>query len=137
MSKSAKEVVADFYGTDAYRNPDEMKNFLHPDVQLLWNSSTGFTKLDFDGILDLARAAAQSYDSLRAQVSHLLQDGDYITARYTYFVSTIENPDEEMALAHFITIWQVKDGKLYKGYEVSQLADDTPVNMQSFDATKL
>jgi hypothetical protein len=30
------------------------------------------------------------------------------------FCKTIENPREEMLLAHFISIWQIKDNKLYK-----------------------
>jgi hypothetical protein len=42
--------------------------------------------------------------------------------RYSHFVKTIENPREEMLLAHFISIWQIKDNKLYKGYQMSQLS---------------
>jgi hypothetical protein len=28
---------------------------------------------------------------------------------YSHFVKTVENPREEMFLAHFMTIWEIKD----------------------------
>ena len=40
---------------------------------------------------------------------------------YTHYVNAFENPNEEMVLAHFVVIWEVKDGKLYKGFLMSQL----------------
>jgi hypothetical protein len=36
-------------------------------------------------------------------------------------VKTIENPREEMLLAHFFVIWEIKDDKLFRGYQISQL----------------
>ena len=55
-----------------------------------------------------------------------------VTIRFTYYVRTIENPDEELPMAHFIAIWEVKDGKMYKGHQISQQADDSPENLDSF-----
>ena len=40
--------------------------------------------------------------------------------RYSHFVKTFENPREEMLLAHFFVIWEIKDNKLYRGYQMSQ-----------------
>lgn len=137
MSKSVKKLVRAFYESDAFKNSDTMKQFIHPECELFWNSSKGFTKLDYNGLLNLSEELAKSYESLRTAISHLMRDKNTVTARYTYFVNTIENPDEEIALAHFITIWEVKDDKLYRGYEISQLADDDPVNMKSFLDTKV
>jgi len=52
-------------------------------------------------------------------------------------VHTIENPSKEVPLAHYITIWEVKDGKLFLGHEISQLADDSVVSLNSFSKIKV
>lgn len=136
MAKSLKKIVKKFYNSDAYKNREIMKEFLHKDCELYWNSSKGFMKFDYNGLLDLSDTLSTAYKSLRAEISHLLRDDNFITARYTYYVRTIENPDEELPLAHFITIWELKNGKLYRGYELSQQADDTPANLKSFLTVK-
>lgn len=132
MSLSDKKLVESFYKSDFYKNPDEVKNFLHPEAELYWNSSTGFNKMNFEDIVKLSRGMAKSFESLRAEVSHLLKDKDQVTIRFTYHIRTVENPEEEIPMAHFIAIWKVQDSKMYKGYQISQPADDSPENLSSF-----
>lgn len=132
MSLDAKECVERFYTSDFYKNPDTIKDYLHSDVVLFWNSSAGFHKLKFGEISALSKEFTRSFDSLRADISHLLIDGDNVTIRFTYHVRTIENPDEELPMAHFIAIWQMKDGKMFRGHQISQQADDSPENLDSF-----
>jgi hypothetical protein len=136
MSLSDKKLVEAFYKSDFYKNPDEIKNFLHPEAELYWNSSVGFNKMNFEDIINLSVGMSQSFESLRAEVSHLLKDKDQVTIRLAYHIRTVENPEEEIPLAHFIAIWQVKDGKMFKGYQISQPADENPENLSSFLATK-
>ena len=62
----------------------------------------------------------RTYHDLRVEISHLLEDGNHVTIRYKYYVRTIENPDEELGISHFIGIWEVKDEKMYRGHLVSQ-----------------
>ncbi|MCF1191703.1 hypothetical protein LRR18_08910 [Mangrovimonas sp. AS39] len=52
-------------------------------------------------------------------------------------MTTVENDDEETALAHYISIWELKDGKLFKGFEISQLADDDALAANSFSQIKV
>ena len=127
-----KDCVAKFYSSDFYKNPASVKEYLHPDAQLFWNSSAGFHKLGFSEIADMSKELSQSFENLRADISHLLSDGNMITIRFTYYVRTVENPDEELPMAHFIAIWEVKEGKMYKGHQISQQADDSPENLDSF-----
>lgn len=136
MSLSDKKLVEAFYKSDFYKNPDEIKNFLHPEAELYWNSSAGFNKMNFEDITNLSVGMSQSFESLRAEVSHLLKDKDQVTIRFTYHIKTVENPDEEIPLAHFIAIWKVMDGKLMTGYQISQPADENPENLSSFLTTK-
>lgn len=137
MSLNPKKVLENFYTSNFYKNPEEVKIYLHPEAELFWNNSAGFNKMNYDDILKLSKGMSESFDSLRAEISHLLKDKDQVTIRFTYHVRTVENPDEEIPLAHFIAIWQIKDDKLYKGYQISQQADESPENLSSFLTTNL
>lgn len=132
MSLEPKDCVAEFYSSDFYKNPEAVEKYLHPDAELFWNSSAGFHKLNYQELSALSSDLSKAFESMRADISHLLQDGEMVTIRFTYYVRTIENPDEELPMAHFIAIWQVKDGKMYKGHQISQQADDSPENLDSF-----
>lgn len=129
-----KNFVKEYYLThlDLGNDPDALKGFLHPDVELYWNSSSGFNKMNFNEIAEITEKFAKSFISVHAEISHLLMEKDTVTVRYTYFVKTIENPDEVLPIAHFISIWEIKDDLLYRGYQISQPADDSPENLDSF-----
>jgi hypothetical protein len=137
MSFSEKKLVEEFYTSNFYKNSNNVKEYLHPDAELFWNSGAGFHKMFYKDILMLSEEMSKSFESLRAEISHLLQDGDHVTIRFTYHIKTIENPDEEIPMAHFIAIWKIKDQKLYKGYQISQPGDETPDNLSSFLETNL
>ncbi len=133
MDKSPKNIVQSFYNLDISKvGAEGYKEFLHPNCQLNWHSTRGFTKLGIEEILILLKDIATSYKTVRFVVSHILEDQPYVTTRYTIFVSPIEGDTEEVALAHFITIWEVKDGKLYKGFEISQSADKSEHSLNSY-----
>ncbi len=51
-----------------------------------------------------------------------------MTSRHHVYAQTIEQPNDEVLLAHFIALWEVKDNKLYRCYELSQLADEKTIN---------
>ncbi len=128
---SSKKVVQHYYDLDLAQDEDVMSHF-HEDCQLYWNSSKGFTILDYEALDHMIQGIRKSFLSFKYKLSHLLEDGKTVTARYTIYVIPIENPDEEQPLAHFISIWEVKKGKLFKGYEISQLADEDPASLKSF-----
>lgn len=119
---SAKKIVQEFYKSDALINSEIMKNYLHPEVVLDWNSSKGFLQLKYKDILQLTSQMERSYVRSKARVSHLLQDGDTVAVRYSHYIKTVENPREEMLLAHFFVIWELKDDKLFRGFQMSQLS---------------
>lgn len=127
-----KKCVKEFYTSDFYKNPDSLLKYLHPDSLLFWNSSAGFSKMNFEEIKEFSSELSRSFQSLRAEISHLLAEGDVVSIRFTYYVETKENPDEELPMAHFQAIWELKDGKLYRGHQMSQQADDSPENLNSF-----
>lgn len=134
---SPKQVVKNFYESDLAHDSHLISTYVHKDCLVHWNSSTGYKVLDYDEFDQLFKNIKGAYHSLRTRISHLLQDENQVTIRYTIFVSTIEDPDNELPLANFISIWEVKDGKLFRGYEISQAADDNIESYKSFSEIKV
>jgi hypothetical protein len=42
-----------------------MKEYLHPDVSVEWNSSKGFVQLDYDGIVDISEELGRSLCAIK------------------------------------------------------------------------
>ncbi|MEM5538406.1 nuclear transport factor 2 family protein [Olleya sp. AS48] len=128
---SARAIVKAFYSLDLAKADNAIEMF-DKNCQLHWNSSQGYTALDYNGIDQKLKEIRQSFVSFTYKLSHLLKENNTITARYTAYAATIERPDKVEPIAHFISIWEVKDGLLYKGYEISQLFDENPSSLSSY-----
>jgi hypothetical protein len=118
----AKELVTEFYQSDALRNKETLQRLLHDEMEFHWHSSKGFLKMNKSELIDLSREMERSYTSSRVAFSHIIQENNTVSVRYTYYVTPIETPSEETILAHFVTIWEVKEDKLFRGYQMSQLS---------------
>lgn len=127
-----KEQVKSFYESDFYKNQDVLKSYLHPDCEIFWSSSDGFINLKYDDVVNHGKNVSESYKSLRTEISQLIAEDNMVTVRYTYYVVTFDNPEEEICLAHFISIWELKDGLLYKCHEMSQMADENAVENNAY-----
>ncbi len=119
---SPKEIVQKFYKSDALIDGEVIKDFIHPEIILDWNSSTGFIQLDYNSVLNLSNELHKAYVRSKVRISHIIAENNIVSVRYSHFVKTIENPREEMLLAHFIVIWEIKDNKLFRGYQMSQIS---------------
>ncbi len=118
---SAKEIVQAFYKSDVLLETETVAALLHPDVIIEWHSTRGFLKLNHQKIIDLTKELSKAYVRSKSRISHIVEEGNTVAVRYSHYVKTIENPREEMLLAHFMVIWELKDNKLYRGYQMSQL----------------
>jgi hypothetical protein len=118
---SAKEIVQEFYKSDVMLEADSVSKLLHPDVVLEWHSSKGFLKLHHDDIIALSVELSKAYVRSKIRISHIVAEDHTVSLRYSHYVKTIENPREEMLLAHFMVVWELKANKLYRGYQMSQL----------------
>lgn len=124
MGLRTKEIATKFYESNFYKDEDVLRKYLHPEVELSWYGTTGLKKLNLEGISQISQQLAESYESLRAEVEKVVAKKDNVAIHFTYHVRTIENPEEEMPLAHFVAIWEIKDGRLYKGVQISQLGEE-------------
>jgi len=134
---TAKEIVKNFYKTDLLGDDLALDKYFHKDLVLIWNSADGLTIMHFDDIAGFFSEIRRTYADTRIEVSHLLEDDGHVSMRYKYYVKTIENPDEELGIAHFMVIWEVKDGKLYRGYQISQPATDKDDTQESYHRVKV
>ena len=116
---SPKDLVLDFYKPDLFLDRNAVSEFLHTDAIIEWNSSKGFVDMNREDILNLTDDLNRSYIRSKIRISHIIQEENLVSVRYAHFVKTIENPREEMLLAHFFVIWEIKDDKLFKGYQMS------------------
>ncbi|NRD20130.1 nuclear transport factor 2 family protein [Winogradskyella eckloniae] len=131
---SSKEIVIAFYKSDIANDPDIVSKFFHKSCELHWTSSQGFNLLNYKAIESFFEGTRQSFNSLRFEFTHIIEANAFVTTRHTLFGHTIENPDFETIIAHFATIWEIKDGKLYRGYEISHQADENnDVSMASYE----
>ena len=74
-----------------------------------------------DDLLSLASELSKSYIRSKVAISHLLKEGNLISVSYSHSVKTFENPREAILLANFMVIWELKDEKLFRGYQMSQV----------------
>ncbi len=137
MSNESKELVREFYRSNILKDDGVLEKFFHPEITLIWNSANGLSILNFDDLQNFFAEIRRSYEDLRIEVSHILADGPHVTIRYKYYIRTMENPDEELGIAHFIAIWEVKDGKIYRGYQVSQPVNDNDDTNESYHRVKV
>ncbi len=128
---SNKELVLEFLNSDYYKDESVYEKFIHPDVTISWNSSEGFSKLDFKEFKEIVLGMGKSFDTLTAEISHAIAEDKKVSVRFTYHVETLEHP-ESIALAHFFSFWEIKDDKLFKIYLMSHPADETPENLTSY-----
>ncbi len=127
---SAKEIVKALYSSDVAQ--DDVMQYFHKDCKVKWHSTKGYRVMNFDDISEIVLGIKQSFHSFSYRLSHILEDNTTITARYTIYATSIEREEKEDPIAHFISIWETKDGKLYRGFEISQLADHSVESLNSF-----
>lgn len=119
---SPKDIVLELYKSDVLLDKIAVGQLLHPEVTIDWNSSKGFIQMNYDDIIALSEELNRAYVRSKMRISHVVAEGNMVALRFSHFVKTIENPREEMLLAHFSIIWEVKDNKLYRGYQMSQFS---------------
>ncbi len=117
-----KDIVLEFYKSDVLLDKKTVSELLHPEVSVDWNSSQGFIQMNYDDFLSLTDQLTKAYVRSKIRISHIIQEKNLVSLRFSHFVKTIENPREEMLMGNFFVIWEVKDGKLFRGYQMSNFS---------------
>ena len=117
-----KKLIKAFYNAHVIEDPDIVSRFFGKEIILTWHSSEGCVTMGFDALDQFFKEINKTYADLRAEVTHIIKEDHHVAVRSTYYARTIENPDEELAISHFIAIWEVSDNKIIKGSMMSQPA---------------
>lgn len=126
-----KNLVTDFLSSDYYRDKETFKQYISTDVIVHWNSSQGFSKFNFDELLEIVSNMGKSFTKLTAEISHAIAEENQVAVRFTYDVETLEHPDS-LPLAHFMSIWVIKNEKIKSIYLMSHAADENTDNIVSY-----
>src|SRR5690554_5365969 len=120
MNTKHREVGKNLYDPNFIENDILAQDLFYPGLLLTWNSATGISEMDYSDMVDFFVEIKRAYSDIRVEISHLLAQDNYVTVRYKYYARTLEDPEEEFGIAHFMVIWEIKEGKLFRGYQISQ-----------------
>ena len=119
MAASAKKTVKKFLDSDVFVNVEKFDHYIHKGFQMHWHASSGYREFDYDEYYRLCQSTAASYESMRSEVTHMISDKKEVTARFTVYVRTIENPREEIPVGYFISIFKLEDDKIIEVHQSS------------------
>lgn len=128
---SQKQLIIDFLCSDYYKDKSIFEKYVHPKVSLSWNSTNGYSKFNYTELFDMVSNMGKSFTKLTAEISHAIAEDSQVAVRFTYDVETLEHPDS-LPLAHFMSIWEIKDDKIFKIYLLSHAADENTENIISY-----
>lgn len=126
-----KKIVVDFFKSDFYLNEATFKKFIHPAIEIKWNGSTGFSQLNYDSFKNRVLEMGKSYKKLFPRISHVISDNNKVCIRFLMLVELPELEETEQ-LADFMSIWEIKNNQLWRGFIVSNPSDGSEENFESF-----
>lgn len=116
------QIIEKFYQSGAAFHPERIDAYLHEQVMLDWHSSKGFLQLNRQALVNMATDMHRNYEHATVTIHSIVAQGNTVALRYDQYAQTIENPADEMLLGRFFAFWEVRDGKLFRGYQMSQVS---------------
>ena len=68
---SAKEIVKKFYKSDALIDSEVIKDFLHPDIIVEWNSSEGLVEYNYKSLFELGDKCRKNSNQIKNDLFNL------------------------------------------------------------------
>ncbi len=113
-----KQFIKDYY--ENLLTPENLKNFLHPQAIIEWHSQRGYVEMDTAEIVKFMEVVSRNNTTLRFRVTHLVAEGeDKVAAKYINYLESADDLNIEKEVSHGISIWELKDNKLYRGYIIT------------------
>lgn len=104
MSNNKKQRIKQLLESSFYKNPKAMKEFLAPEINIKWMSAQGTQHLGYEAFQNKIEQMGKSYEELNADFSHLIEEEDTVAGKFTFWMTTIENPDEVDPVATFMLL---------------------------------
>ena len=77
----AKNIVLDFYQPDVMLDIDALKQFIHPEITIEWNSRKGFIQMNYDDVIKLSEELKKSYVRSKMRISHIVHEKNIVSVR--------------------------------------------------------
>ena len=104
MSNNKKQRIKQLLESSFYKNPEAMKEFLAPEIKIKWMSAQGTQDLGYEAFQHKIEQMGKSYEELNADFSHLIEEEETVAGKFTFWMTTIENPDEVDPVATFMLL---------------------------------
>lgn len=117
---NSNDIVEELYVKGGLRNKELLNKILHSDFVLNWDSSVGLKTMNKNDVLDMADELKANYQDFKINVVDTVSSNNKLVVRYTHQASTIENPSELFTIAKVIVIWDIENGQITKGYQISK-----------------
>ena len=135
VNKDSKIIVQGFTGSEGTFHAEQMIEYGTNVVGGVTPGKGGQSHLD----RPVFNTVSQAVEETGANVSIIFVPpafaADAIMESADAGIKVIITITEGIPVAHFIAIWKIKHDKLFKGYQISQPADETPENLSSFMTT--
>lgn len=113
------EIIKNFYASDNYRDLAFVNSLMDDSISLEWNSSVGSFIYNKDDVMKFSKELFENYSDSKIEILTIFGEDKFVSVRYDYYATMIEDPSEMVLIAKFIVIWEFKDGKIIKGYQAS------------------
>lgn len=116
------KLIHKIYTSDALYNAATMEAYVHPELELNWNSSKGLLRINKSELLELTQDVGKSYRTVEIDLHQTVCENNKAVVHYTMYASPVENETEWLKIGHFMVIWELKEEKLYRGHLITQTA---------------
>ena len=89
MISVGKRLVSEFYSSDFFNKVQQSEKYLHPEMELFWNAKTGYSHMSREDISKVTAEAAKSFETVRCEITHLLEEGNNVTIRFTFYCQLV------------------------------------------------
>ncbi|SHJ23029.1 nuclear transport factor 2-like protein [Flavobacterium haoranii] len=116
------QIIERLYDLDGLRDVDFLESIIADEFTFEWDSSQEKRVMSKSDIVALAHELKNNYHLSKTTVLDKVVTDSKIVVSYLHHVATIENPKELFTVARIIVIWDIENGQLIKGYQISKPA---------------
>ncbi|MEZ4788109.1 MAG: hypothetical protein R2790_09605 [Flavobacterium haoranii] len=118
----SNQIIERLYEHDGLRDANFLESIIAPDFIFEWDSSQDKRLMNKNDIIALAHELKNNYHLSKTSILDKIITESKIVVHYLHHVATIENPKELFTIARVIVIWDVENGQIIKGYQISKPA---------------
>lgn len=117
---TTEQIAERLYLLDGIRDADFLNSILSDKFEFEWDSSQGLSRMNKDEIIKYVQELKENYHTSKVSILDQIITENKIAVRYLHHVSSIENPNELFTIAKIFVFWDIENGKIINGYQMSK-----------------